>query len=223
MNFEDICKDLKLNWKKKEKAFQVPWNAFSDALKKKAIRTISYHEGFLMWLIALKHRPKAICELGSQHGHSGQLWMDVCKRTGSQFIAVELGNDPRNKYPDCSIGTMEFLPDDSQVIKIWGDAEEELPGILKKYPVELVFHDCAHTWNHVENCLKIVKNHDDKIMQLFHDAGKNMWVPARKTQYGVICAERPVFDKYYKNDPNYYYNILEDKYGLGIVIHRELL
>jgi hypothetical protein len=114
---------------------------------------------------------------------------------------------------------MEFLPDDDpQVIKIWGDAEEKLPEILEKYPVELVFHDCAHTWDHIENCLNIVKDYDPKIIQMCHDCAEGMWQPDRETQYGIICAERPVFDKYYKKNRDYYYAVLEDEYGLGVVI-----
>lgn len=217
---KQICLELQLD--DDVSKFERPWSAFQQALRKKAIRTWSHDEAFLAWLLVLKFKPKYLLELGSQHGHSGIIWLDALKQVGGKLIALELGKDPRNKYGEASIGTMEFLPDnDNDVIKIWGDAEENLSEILKTYPVDFVFHDCAHTWEHVENCVSIIK--EKRIIQTCHDCAKNMWRPDRPTQYGIICAERPVFDKHFLNDDTYYYRILEDKYGMGLVIPKEIL
>lgn len=219
MDFENICLDLKIEWKSREKEFKEgAWSDFTTALKKKAIRTWTYHEAFLAWLLVLQYRPKVLLELGSQHGHSGLVWLDAMKRVSGLFLALELGDDPRNTYIGTSVGTMEFLPDDPNLIKIWGEAEEKLPEILKKYPVDFVFHDCAHTWDHIESCVSTIHAFNDQIIQTCHDCAAGMWKPDRETQYGIICAERPVFDNHYLENPNFYYAVLEDKYGFGLAI-----
>jgi predicted O-methyltransferase YrrM len=222
MNFEQICKRLNIDWQSNLEIFDnEPWVGFQEALKKKAIRTIVHDEAFLGWLIIINFKPRAFVELGAQHGHSGIVWADACRRIGAKFIAVELGDDSRNNYPATSRGTMRFLPEDS--IKVWGDAEEELPKLLKEYPVDCVFHDCAHTWDHVENCVNIIIQHDKKIIQLAHDCAQHMWQPNKERPYGKVCAERPVFDKYFEKNPIYFYKVLEDKFGLGVVINKDLM
>jgi hypothetical protein len=50
-----------------------------------------------------------------------------------------------------------------------------------------------------------------------------MWNPERETQYGVICAERPVFDKHFLNNDRYMYRVYEGKYGLGFAIPKTRL
>ena len=221
-NFEQICKSLNINWKFYEEEFKDrPWKLFQDALRQRAIRTWSCEEAFLAWLLVIKFKPRAILELGAQHGHSGLIWLDAAKKIDSLFVALELGDDPRNKYPIECIGTMQFLEDSDNLVKIWGEASEELPNLLKKYDIDLIFHDCAHTWDHVENCVSIVENFDKNIIQTCHDCGEGMWKPERETQYGIIHAERPVFDNRYLKNPNLYYAVLEDKYGFGLVIPKE--
>jgi hypothetical protein len=223
MKFEDICQDLKIEWKSKEKEFKEgTWTYFVEALKKKAIKTWTYQEAFLGWLLVLQYKPRGLLELGSQHGHSGLVWMNAMKKVSGLFVALELGINSRNKYTGTSIGTMEFLPDnDPNLIKIWGEAEEKLPDILNKYPIDFVFHDCDHTWDHIENCVSITQNFNDQIIQTCHDCAEGMWKPERETQYGVIHAERPVFDNHYLNNPDFYYAVLEDKYGFGFAIPKE--
>jgi predicted O-methyltransferase YrrM len=224
MNFEEICDNLNIEWKNYEAEFRErPWAAFDNALKKKLIKTWGYPEAFLAWLLVLKFKPRAVLELGSQHGHSGLIWLDAVKKINGLFVALELGNDPRNKYSEECMGTMQFLPDDAHVIKVWGDAVEELPLLLQTYPIDLVFHDCAHTWDHIENCLTTIKNFNGKIIQTCHDCAEGKWQPDRATRYGVICAERPLFDKYYLNNPDYFYAIMETKHGFGIAIPKEKL
>jgi len=222
LDFERICIDLNIEWQSKEAEFKDgPWAEFSAALKKKCIKSWGYPEAFLGWLLVLKFKPRAVLELGSQHGHSGLIWSDATKRIGSLFIALELGTDSRNKYTKECMGTMQFLSDnDENIVKIWGDAEENLPEILNKYPIDLIFHDCAHTWEHIEHCLTIIQNFDPQIIQTCHDCATGKWQPDRTTIYGVICAERPVFDKYFLNNKDYYYAIMETKHGFGMAIHR---
>lgn len=218
--FEEICCEIGLDYVKNKNLFQQAWEIFSQALKKKAIRTWSYEEAFLAWLLVLRFQPKYLLELGSQHGHSGLIWLDALKRTGGKLIAVELGQDPRNHYVGTSVGTMEFLPEeDENVIKIWGDAEEKLPGILLDYPVDFVFHDCAHTWDHVEKCVSIIEPFG--IIQTCHDCAEGMWRPERETHYGIICAERPIFDQHFLHNNDYYYRIFEDRYGMGMSIPKD--
>jgi hypothetical protein len=220
--FEKICVDLGIEWQSQEAEFKErPWAMFSDALKKKVIKTWGYPEAFLAWLLVLKFKPRAVLELGSQHGHSGLIWLDATRKIGSTFIALELGNDSRNKYTKECMGTMQFLPDADDVVKIWGDAEEKLPEILNQYPVGLVFHDCAHTWDHIEHCLTIIKSFDNQIIQTCHDCATGKWNPDKKTIYGFICAERPVFNKHFLDNPDYYYKVLETKHGFGLAIHRK--
>lgn len=199
-----------------------PWPAFSDALGKRAVRTVTEREGLLLWLLVMRLRPKAVLELGGQHGHSGIILADAVRRTGGTFVTVELGDDPRNDYEEASRGTLEFLPDgDPQVVKVWGEAEEQLPRLLAGYDVGMVFHDCAHTWGHVEACVRTVLGHDPTITQACHDAATGVWEPGRETRYGRVCAERPVFDKYFEGNPDYLYLVLEDRYGVAVAVHRE--
>jgi hypothetical protein len=200
--------------------FEAAWEKFQKAMAKRAIRTMTQNEARLIWDLILELKPKAMLELGGQHGHSGLIFSDAMKQVGGLFITVELGNDPENHYPPESCGTLEFLPDnDPSIIKVWGNAEKKLPELLRNYPIELVFHDCAHTWDHVEFCVKTILDHDPKITQMCHDCAEGMWQPERETKYGYICAERPVFDKYFLNNPNYNYRIFEEKYGVGIATY----
>jgi hypothetical protein len=223
-DFEKICTDLNIEWQSLEEEFKNrPWAAFIAALKKKVIKTWGYPEAFLAWLLVLKFKPRAVLELGSQHGHSGLIWSDATQKIGSLFLGLELGNDPRNKYTQECMGTMQFLPDREDVIKIWGDAEENLSDILKKYSVDLVFHDCAHTWNHIEHCLTTIQDFDSQIIQTCHDCATGKWQPDRTTRYGLICAERPVFDKHFLGNNDYYYAIMETKHGFGMAIHKSKL
>jgi hypothetical protein len=216
-NCEDATNELI-----KEKEFEIVWKTFEKALEKKRVRTLTHDEAYLAWLLIQKLKPRVMLELGGQHGHSGIIFSDALKRTGGLFITVELGNNTENKYPPESCGTLEFLPDnDPLIIKIWGDANKLVPDLLQKYSIDLVFHDADHTWDHVENNVKSILEFDPTITQLCHDCAEGMWQPNLETKYGYICAERPVFDKYFLNNLNYYYSIFEDKYGIGITIHNE--
>jgi hypothetical protein len=214
--FEEICEELKIDWVSEEPKFQAAWSEFKGATRR-ANRGLSYKECLFLWLLVRKLNPRALLELGGQYGHSGIILFDAVKLGGGKFITVELGDDPRNKYE--SPGTLEFLPDnDPQLEKVWGDAHEKLPGILENNPIDMVFHDCDHTWEHVEKSVTMVLNHNPGIVQLAHDCGEGMWQPTVERIYGYVCAERPIFDKYFLNNPEYFYRILEDKYGLGMAI-----
>jgi len=221
--FDEICKNLKIDKDKYKSRFQSPWTRLENALAKKCVKTLSYDESYLAWLLIKTFRPKVFVEIGGQHGHSGIIFSHAMKVVGGTFISIELGNDSSNKYPEGVYGTLEFLPKEDHVIKLWGDAELLLPEILEKYKVEMVFHDAAHTWSHVENCLNILKNHNPKIIQSCHDCKTGLWNPDVETQYGVICAERPVFDKHFLKNEDYYYDILEDKWGFGFSIPKTKL
>lgn len=200
--------------------FENVWTEFKKALKKRGVRTVTHDEAYLAWLLIQKLKPRAMLELGGQHGHSGIIFSDAMKRVGGLFITVELGHTPDNKYPPESCGTLEFLPDDDpSIIKVWGDANKVTSNLLKQYPIDLVFHDSDHTWDHIENNVKSILDFDPTITQLCHDCAEGLWQPDVETKYGRICAERPVFDKYFLNNPDYFYTIFEDKLGLGIAIH----
>jgi len=198
-----------------------PWRKFTKASKQKGPKSLDRREAFLAWSLVMKYKPKVVLELGSQFGHSGIIWLDAVKRTGGVFIGLDLGRDKGNKYSAGSQGTMELLPDnDPQCIKCWGDAVELLPELLKKYDVGLVFHDAAHTWDHVKSCVNIVKHHDPNIIQTCHDCVAGIWKPEQKTRYGYICAERPVFDECFKGDYAYRYRIYPGGRGFGMVVSR---
>ena len=81
-SFEQICQDLKIDWQSYEEEFQDTWAVFTDALKKRAIRTWVFKEAFLGWLLVRHFSPKTILELGSQHGHSGLIWLDAAEKNG---------------------------------------------------------------------------------------------------------------------------------------------
>jgi hypothetical protein len=162
-------------------------------------------------------------ELGGQHGHSGIIFSDAMKIVGGRFISVELGISPDNKYPPEVCGTLKFLPEESHVSKVFGNAETELPRILEANKVDIIFHDCAHTWNHVEFCLNVAAKANPDIVQMCHDCAGFMWHPEKETQYGFICAERPVFDKHFLNNNNYMYRVYEGKYGFGFAIPYKLI
>lgn len=222
--FNEICDNLKLvDDIKLKNRFQSPWMRFEAALAVKCVKSLSYDEAYLAWLLILKLRPKVFVEIGGQHGHSGIIFSHAMKLVGGTFISIELGKHSSNKYPDAVCGTLEFLPNEDHVVKIWGDAELLLPEILKKYEVEMVFHDAAHTWEHVENCLNIIKNHNPEITQSCHDCKTGLWNPDIETLYGVICAERPVFDKHFLKNDKYYYDVLEDKWGFGFSVPKTKL
>jgi hypothetical protein len=190
--------------------FENVWTEFKKALKKRGVRTVTHDEAYLAWLLIQKLKPRAMLELGGQHGHSGIIFSDAMKRVGGLFITVELGHTPDNKYPP---------DDDPSIIKVWGDANKVTSNLLKQYPIDLVFHDSDHTWDHIENNVKSILDFDPTITQLCHDCAEGLWQPDVETKYGRICAERPVFDKYFLNNPDYFYTIFEDKLGLGIAIH----
>lgn len=222
-HFDEICKNLKIDKIKYKNRFQSPWLRLEAAMAKKCVKTLSYDEAYLAWLLVKKFQPKVFVEIGGQHGHSGIILSHAMKLIGGTFITIELGKDSSNKYPSESCGTLEFLPKGNHIVKIWGDAEKVLPEILEKYDVEMVFHDAAHTWEHVENCLKLVQNKNPDIIQSCHDCKLGLWNPDIETQYGAICAERPVFDKYFLKNEKYYYDILEDKFGFGFSIPKTKL
>lgn len=192
---------------------------FQEALKKRCVRTLTKNECFFAWSFIKKYQPKVFLELGGQHGHSGIIFADAVKSYGGTFITVELGDSPENKYPIESTGTLEFLPDnDPKIIKVWGNDKNLLPDLLNKYEIEMVFHDSDHTWDHVESCLNIIMNFNKNIIQSCHDCADGLWMPDVTTKYGVICAERPVFDKYFKENKDYIYDVYEDKYGIGFAL-----
>lgn len=220
---EKICSDLKLDTDHEAEFDRNAWAKFLDAQSVRAIRSVTRQEAYLCWLLVRKYQPEVVLELGGQHGHSGLVFLDAVRSYGGKFVTVELGNDPRNNYDELSAGTLQFLPDAPDVAKVWGDAVEELPRLLANYKIGLVFHDCAHTWDHVEACVKTVHDFNPSIIQTCHDAAQGMWQPEVQTHYGVICAERPVFDKYFLDNPAYYYTVFEDKYGVGLVIPKELI
>lgn len=222
-SFDDICRELSIDQEKYRQKFETVWGLFAEGLKKRANRTLVKEELYLAWLLCLRFKPKTIIELGGQYGHSGIMFADAANCIGGTFVTVELGNDPCNHYPPECRGTLELLPDVPHIVKVWGNAEEVLPGLLKKYDVGMVFHDCAHTWEHVESCVNIVKTHDSKIIQTCHDCAAGMWMPEVEKYGQTMCAERPVFDKYFLDNEQYYYAIFEGKYGFGMAIPKEIL
>ena len=216
--------DLKLDIKQKEFFDKNIYTLVKSALSIKGVRTLTQDEFFSVWSLIKKNKPRVFLELGGQQGHSGIVFANAVKSYGGTFITVELGDDVTNKYPIESVGTLQFLPDDDpNIVKIWGDCCKLLPRILDKYKVDMVFHDADHTYESVEGCVKTILDYNPKITQICHDCKTGMWQPEKLTKYGYICAERPVFDKYFMNNPDYYYHVIEDGYGAGFAIPVEQL
>jgi len=211
--FEELKLDLSLEPIFKSNA----WSKMASACERKRAKTLSYKEALLAWLLVEKYKPETIIEIGGQFGHSGLIWLDAAERNNLTFITIEMGKDPNNTYAEVSQGDLHLLPDNHpNLVKVFGSAEDELPRLLTEYNVELVFHDAAHTWEHVQLCVMMVKAANPACFQTCHDCRLGMWQPDVMTRYGVVHAERPVFEQEFGE--GYYLRFLEDKYGFGVAI-----
>jgi hypothetical protein len=223
ISIEQIFDELKLNYDLRSEFEEGVYLKFKKALELIHVKTLSFDEAFIMWSLILKYKPEVFVEIGGQHGHSGIIFYDAIQKYNGTFITIELGKNEENNYSEENIGTLAFLSDDNpNVIKVWGDATKELPKLLDIYNIEMVFHDAAHTWDHVKTCVDLIKNKNVNIIQTCHDCKTGLWNPNELTRLGYICAERPVFDETFNNN-NYYYVVYEDKFGLGISIHKDKL
>ena len=221
MSYDDLIAEIGMGHPCQR--FNEAWSRMEMALNQHYVKTLTREEAAIAWLVVMRVRPKLFVELGGQHGHSGIIFSEAMKNVGGRFISVELGISPENKYPPEVCGTLKFLPEEGHVTKIFGNAEVELPRILENNKVDMVFHDCAHTWDHVEFCLNAAERSNPDVVQMCHDCASFMWHPDRETQYGVICAERPVFDKHFLNNDGYMYRVYEGKYGFGFAIPKTRL
>lgn len=221
MSYDDLVAEIGIGYPCQK--FNDAWSRMEDALSQHCVKTLTREEASIAWLVIMKVRPKVMVELGGQHGHSGIIFSDAMKIVGGKFISIELGISPDNKYPPEVCGTLKFSPEESHVSKVFGNAETELPRILEANKVDMIFHDCAHTWDHVELCLNVAAKANPNVVQMCHDCAGLMWNLEKETQYGFICAERPVFDKHFLNNNNYMYRVYEGKYGFGFAIPYKLI
>jgi hypothetical protein len=122
-------------------------------------KTLDVAEGFALWSLVKRRRPKVVVELGAQLGASARLWKEALKA----YV-------PEHELILCDLEDNRRLIGDDECTFLKGDAHELLPEIFASKSVDLLHND-AHPYSlirwSVEQGLRL------RIpIFVFHDVGR---------------------------------------------------